>query len=377
MNPSAPNVRPLRILLMGDASNYHRCLAVGLRRMGHDVTVASDGSRWMDTGRDIDITRHPGRIGGLMFWLNLRRRRRLFTGFDIVQLVGPGFISQRPGRIMQFFDFLRDNNGRVFMTMLGTDPFYIDMCLASDSPLRYNEWCVGHHPSPLAVADAAQLAAWHDPELRRSTEHIYANVDGIATALYEYDLTVHRAAPQQNTVYTGIPVDTASMQPVQLPGHFDTVRLFMGAHSYRMIEKGTDRILDAARRVAARYPERCVIDTVSDLPYAQYVARMLQAHVVMDQLYSYTPATNALLAMAAGIPVLSGGEEEFYDFIGERSLRPVINAVPDDAILEHIIEQVIIDPDDLRRRAAEGLSFVARHNDVSVVAERFLKLWGV
>ena len=38
---------------MGDASNLHRCLADALREMGHSVTVASDGTKWMDTKRDI------------------------------------------------------------------------------------------------------------------------------------------------------------------------------------------------------------------------------------------------------------------------------------------------------------------------------------
>ena len=47
----------MKILLLGDYSNYHRALSLALRKLGHDVTVASDGSRWMDTGRDIDLSR--------------------------------------------------------------------------------------------------------------------------------------------------------------------------------------------------------------------------------------------------------------------------------------------------------------------------------
>ena len=48
----------MKILLLGDASNYHVALAKGLRTLGHDVTVASNGSKWMKTPRDIDLYRH-------------------------------------------------------------------------------------------------------------------------------------------------------------------------------------------------------------------------------------------------------------------------------------------------------------------------------
>ena len=47
----------MKILLLGDASNYHAALAHGLRSLGHSVTLASAGSAWMDTSRDIDISR--------------------------------------------------------------------------------------------------------------------------------------------------------------------------------------------------------------------------------------------------------------------------------------------------------------------------------
>lgn len=364
--------RPLRILLMGDASNYHRCLATGLRRMGHEVTVASNGSRWMDTSRDIDISRRPGRINGLLYWLDLWRRRRLFSGYDIVQLCGPCFIEQRPARISQFLDYLKRNNGSVFMTALGTDCHYMDMCLAPDSPLRYSDWAVYGTPTPYACSNRE---AWGSAELRDHTRHVYDSVDGIATALYEYDLSVRRHSGDTPVVYTGIPVDTASIEypgPLSVSG---PVRLFLGAHAARMAEKGTDRLLEAARTVVDRHPGLCVLDHVYNLPYDRYLSRMRMGHVILDQLYSYTPATNALLAMAMGIPVVSGGESEYYDFIGEHELRPVINVLPDDGHIVSTLEQLVLNPGMLTGLSAQGREFVIRHNDVDVVAARFVKLW--
>lgn len=60
-----------KILLLGDYSNCHSTLATGLRRLGCDVTQASDGTGWMNTDRQIDITRKPGKLGGLEFYMRL------------------------------------------------------------------------------------------------------------------------------------------------------------------------------------------------------------------------------------------------------------------------------------------------------------------
>lgn len=370
-----PAHRPLRILLLGDASNYHRCLSAGLQRLGHEVVVASNGSRWMDTGRDIDISRKPGKINGLLYWLNLWRRKELFTGYDVVQLVSPGFIEQRPPRISRFFDFVKAHNTHVYLTALGTDPYYVETCIDPDSLLRYSEWRIDDRPAPYVVACPDVEAKWLAEPLKANCKYIYDNVDGFATALYEYDLSVKRFIHNKPIVYAGIPIDVKGMEYRPLPDRIDHVRIFLGMHSSRMLEKGTDRILSAARRVAAKYPDKCHLDVVTDLPYNQYLERMRSAHIVLDQLYSFTPATNALLAMAMGIPTLSGGEEEYYRFIGEDKLRPIINALPDDEALELAIENAVLNPDDLRRRSVEGREFVLKHNDVDVVAQRFISLW--
>ena len=47
----------MRILLLGEYSNVHATLAVGLRRLGHEVVVASNGDFWKDYPRDKDEPR--------------------------------------------------------------------------------------------------------------------------------------------------------------------------------------------------------------------------------------------------------------------------------------------------------------------------------
>ncbi len=152
----------MRILLMGDASNFHRTLATGLRRLGCDVTVASSGSGFMQTDRDIDLRRpFPGKAGGLALWarLNGPLRRRL-KGYDAVSVSNPVFLDLKPGRVRKVFNRLRRDNGAVFLTALATDLPYIEECLDPDSPLRYNEFRIGDRPAPYALRHPEIIPAW-------------------------------------------------------------------------------------------------------------------------------------------------------------------------------------------------------------------------
>ena len=45
----------MKILLLGEYSNVHATLAEGLRMLGHDVTVASNGDFWKNYPRDISL----------------------------------------------------------------------------------------------------------------------------------------------------------------------------------------------------------------------------------------------------------------------------------------------------------------------------------
>ena len=47
----------MRILLLGEFSNVHATLALGLRKLGHEVLVASDGDEWKNYRRDIELHR--------------------------------------------------------------------------------------------------------------------------------------------------------------------------------------------------------------------------------------------------------------------------------------------------------------------------------
>ncbi len=112
------------------------------------------------------------------------------------------------------------------------------------------------------------------------------------------------------------------------------------------------------------------------MPYDRFIYVLSSADIVCDQLYSYTPATTALLGMAMGVVPISGGEEEFYKFIDEGELRPIFNPAPCD--LEGTYTRLLALADDaesIRAMSRQAPEFVMRHNDSELVARRFTEFW--
>lgn len=367
----------MKILLLGDFSNYHQCLAVALRELGHQATVVSDGCEWMDTARDIDIARRfKGKLGGLDLWLRINTSLSYrLKGYDVVHINNPIFITLRPHRVRKIFDKLKRDNGAVFLTAMGNDKVFLDMCMDPNGPLKYNEWLVNGSPTRLLQEQPEILNGWNNPILKEHCKYIYDNIDGATTVLYEYDLACRKVLPDDRVAYCGIPINTKEIIPAEIAETPQKVRFFLGIKSNHRILKGTDRFFEVAQKLTVQYPDKCELKTVQNLPYATFVQELKNSHVLLDQLYSYTPATTALLGMAHGLTVATGGEEEYYDFIGEYENRPIINAIPDNNELYKSLENIVLNPEIIPTRAKSNRDFVIKHNDSTVVAKRYIDFW--
>ncbi len=57
----------MKILMLGDFSNLHACLAKELKKRGHDVTLVSDKGIYMKTDADVELMRKPGIWGSVRY----------------------------------------------------------------------------------------------------------------------------------------------------------------------------------------------------------------------------------------------------------------------------------------------------------------------
>ena len=366
----------LRILLLGDYSNCHVSLAKGLGELGCDVTVASNGTWWMKTSRDVDISRKPGKLGGLMHYIKmLRLLKGPLSGFDVVAIHDPNFCSLKPQRLRKLFDILKKNNKAVFLTAMSTDLAFLDMLEAKDSPLRYSEWFVDGSPSRMYQADPMKWQRWHHKDLVEYQNYVFDNLDGAVSILYEYHLGMERRLGKHKVCYGGLPIDTSDYDPVNITEQPEVIKIFLGRDRTRKLMKGSDYLEDAAKAVVANHPGRVALEIVENVPFDEFKKRLRTSHIVLDQIYSYTPATTALMAMAYGIPAVTGAEPEYYEFIGEYDNRPIVNAPLSVPELTGVLEDIVAHPEQIAPRGKNSREFVVKHNDAKVVAARFLNFW--
>jgi hypothetical protein len=102
---------------------------------------------------------------------------------------------------------------------------------------------------------------------------------------------------------------------------------------------------------------------------------MDSSDAILDQLYSYTPSMNALLAMSKGIVCIGGGEPENYDIINEHELRPIINVEPNFESVTRALEALVLHPEALPALQLDSKAYILRHHDHLAVARRYLDAW--
>lgn len=364
-----------KILLLGDYSNCHANLADGLRSLGQEVTVMAPVN-YLSSGKvDINTQRKDGRLGGLAIYLKSTLSwHKYLKGYDIVAINDPVFLSLRPQKLRSIFRRLKNENGAVFYTAMSNDVNYLRMCEDKDSPLRFSEYFINGNPSPWNLENPSRWKNWFKPELVNYQDYVFENLDGAVSVLYEYHKGLEYFYDENKIAYGGIPVNTKEVPFIESPLK-SPIRMMLGKDRRRIKMKGTDILEQAANNIVDKYPEDVKLVVAENLPYEVFIEELKKADIVLDQAYSYTPATTALLSMAMGKTVVSGGEPEFYEFINERNNHPIINASFDVEKMTADLERVVTDRDFLINNSLKSREFVEKHNDSEVVAKRFLDFW--
>ncbi len=364
----------MKILLLGEYSNVHNTLAQGLRALGHTVAVASDGDHWKDYPRDIDLKRASlRRWDTVKFLWRLQRTWPRLADYDVVQLINPVFLDLRAERILPYYQRLRQQNGKIFLGAFGIDKPWVEEGLKPDT-FRYSDFYLNGQLRDYPESHDMQRDWLHGPK-GTLNDIIAQDCDGIIAGLYEYYMC-HQARYAAKTTFIPFPINHDVITSIQPHPDYTGMRFFIGIQRNRSRYKGTDIMLRALESLQKRYPKEMQIIKAENVPFVQYQEMMNSSDVLLDQLYSYTPAMNALLAMAKGMVVVGGGEEEQYKLLGEHELRPIINVQPTQESVEQGIEQRLLQhPDDLHQLQHDSALYTRRHHDHIRVAQQYLDFW--
>ena len=366
----------MKILLIGEYSNLHCTLARALKREGHEVVLISNGDNWKNYSRDIDIRRRSHSIWGSFCYLwriiSLLPRMR---GYDVVQLINPVFIDMKPRWNRWLFDYLQRNNRALSLGLFGDD-YQVVKATSQSGLLAYTDFIVGNTPIVHHNNDERRRE-WILSPKAELCQYISQKADFLISCLYEYHKAYDFPEFRSRLFYAPLPIvpqKTIRHKDFFSPQH--KVKILIGIQSKRAAMKGSDRMLPLFERLAQQYPDRIELTCVDSVPFEQYVKMVESTDILVDQLYSYTPAMNALEAMSHGVIVVSGGEEEAYEFIEEKELRPIINLRPmDDEANYRLLEQIICSPERLQRMSEQSIQFILKHHEASQVAHRYLQIW--
>ena len=127
----------------------------------------------------------------------------------------------------------------------------------------------------------------------------------------------------------------------------------------------------AAQRLKEKYPDKLDLRIVHGVPFDEYCRILDGSDAILDQLYSYTPSMNSLLAMSKGIIDIGGGEPENYTILGEDELRPIINVEPNEQSVYNELEQLILHPERIEELKRQSVEYIKRHHDYIKVARQY------
>lgn len=366
----------MKILLLGEYSNVHHTLALGLRSLGHEVTVASNGDGWKSYPRDIDLRRPSKSVWhGLYYYLKMRASWKRFSGYDVVQLINPIFLDLKAERHPWFYRYLRQHNKRVVLGAFGMDHYYVKACLDFKT-FRYSDFNMGQHERHSADNDEFKRDWLHGAKGLWG-DHVVHDADAIVAGLYEYYVSYQAHCPCAGKLhFIPFPIVCGCEEPDFTRQAGAPLRIFIGVQRARSVYKGTDIMLRAVERLERDFPDEVQVARAESVPFSRYVEMMEHSEVILDQLYSYTPAMNALEAMSRGLITVGGGEPEHYQLLGESTLRPIINVQPHEQSVYEALVHLLRHRDTLvPQLRRESVLYVRRHHDHIRVARAYESLY--
>lgn len=362
----------MKILLIGEYSNVHWTLAEGLRSLGHKVCVASNGDFWKNYKRDISLTRTEGKLGGIALLLKTILTLPKLRGYDVVQLINPMFLELKAERLFPIYNYLRKHNKKVFLCAMGMDTYWVEGCTSTPYIFHYSDFNIGNQPINNAYIEE-QKNGWIGTTKAKLNKYIANDCDGIIAGLYEY-YAVYKNEHAKKLTYIPFPIK-AEQEIKKLHNGKEKIKFFIGINKERNIYKGTDIMLRALERIAHDYPNECEILKAESVPYEEYTKLTDNCDVLLDQLYGYSPAMNALQAMSKGKITVGGAEEECYGILSEKELRPMINVIPDEQDVYEKLKNLIKNKERIAQMQKESAEFIKRHHTPEKVAQEYINFW--
>lgn len=354
----------MRILLLGEMSGVHNYLRTGLKALGHDVVLYSNGDGYKNIQSDGVLFEN---FSDSNWFSNYQRtyrdsvkRASEYTGFDVVSFIStriyPTLINKK------IMDIVKSNNGIVSLISGGND--YALFKAYKNGAFQYYFMDYDDVVSSQYTSNFLKAAA-----IKNVEEYMAAKSNIIIPVLYDYWIgykgrtNLHSVIPQ--------PIDLSRFE-YRRNEIRDKIVIFHGITREKV--KGTPFIRVALQRIQETYGNKVEVILNGRMPQDEYLAVMNRANIVVDQCCCYGYGINANQAMAMGKIVLASNSDENNAALGVVD-NPVFRITPDsDQIYEQL--KTVIDQSDIFPMLGEkSRKYVEDYHDCRTVAQRYIDAW--
>ena len=376
----------MRILLLGEYSRLHNSLKEGLLKLGHEVTLVSDGDDFKNYPSDLSFDAKWSKSKWLYYSrrvlhkffkfdiATLERGVRFYfflpklQQFDVIQLINEASINTNAAFEIYLLRKLKNQNKKLFLLSSGADAVCVQFML--DRKFKYSI-LTPYLENPKVSREYPYILRYVSKSHLRLHRFLYSTIKGVIASDFDYAIPL-----EGNKQFLGLipnPINCSKIDFI-LTEIKDKIIIFLGINRHNYVKKGISYFEKSLAQIKQKYGERVDIIITENIPYQEYITLYNKAHIVLDQVYAYDQGYNALEAMAKGKVVFTGAEKEFTDYY-QLTDRVAINALPDVNELVKELSFLIENPQEIIKIGKNARAFVEKEHDYLKIAKKYLNVW--
>ena len=376
----------MRILLLGEYSNFHNTLKAGLEKNGHSVLLMGRKDGFKNYSLDIDLEpvlfskflfRKTKNLLFLLFrfdisnfevFYNFYKNRHQFKNFEIVQL-----INEFPFKTSTFWDkkilsFIFKHNKKVILSACGDDVTYLTYLINSDLP---------HHVlTPMLNNKKLKPRFKYSlnylkPSFKKLSLFVKAHVTHIIPGDFDYEMAYRKLPKVKPLIPFPVNLEKIKFKSLRIQGK---IRIFHGINRSNYYKKGNDVFVQALEQIQEKYSHKIEIIQVENIAYKDYIKLYNESHILLDQAYAYDQGYNALEAMAQGKVVFSGFSDGFKSHY-KITKKIGIHATPNVKEVVKNLSWLIENPKEILEISKNARKYIETYHDYEKVAKTYLETW--
>ena len=376
----------MRILLLGEYSNFHNTLKAGLEKNGHRVLLMGRKDGFKNYSLDIDLepilfsTTLFRKVKNVLFLIfkidisnfevfyNFYKNRKQFMNFEIVQLINEFPFKTSPFWDKKILSFIFKHNKKVILSACGDDVTYLTYLIDSD---------LSHHVlTPLLNNKKLKTNFRHSlnylkPSFKKLSHFVKNHVEYIIPGDFDYEMAYKNLPKVKPLIPFPVNIEKNKFQPLQILGK---IKIFHGINRGNYYKKGNDIFIQALKQIQEKYNHTIEIIQVESIPYKEYIKLYNESHILLDQAYAYDQGYNALEAMAQGKVVFSGFSAGFKShYMITKKIG--IHTTPNVNEIVKNLSWLIENPKEIIEISNNARAYIETHHDYEKVAKTYLDTW--